>query len=120
MAKSMQLVTTHTSLASPTTAILLSKGTDATGVFYGIQTLRALLPVESYRQVQDAVTVAAIEVRDAPQFKYRGMHLDVARNFQKEATVKKLLELMAFYKLNKFHFHLTDDEGWRLGNRRPS
>lgn len=90
------------------------QGTDAAGVFYGIQSLRALLLVESYHQVQDSLAVAAAEIQDAPEFAYRGMHLDVARNFQELSTVKKFLELMAFYKLNKFHFHLTDDEGWRL------
>ena len=47
-------------------------------------------------------------------FRYRGVHLDVARNFQSKATVKKLLDLMAFYKLNRLHWHLTDDEGWRI------
>lgn len=89
-------------------------GTAPAGVFYGIQSLRALLPIESYRQVQTSVSVREAKILDAPLFPYRGMHLDVARNFQSEETIKKFLELMAFYKLNKFHFHLTDDEGWRL------
>jgi hexosaminidase len=89
-------------------------GTDPTGVFYGIQSLRSLLPINVYRQPSDEISFRAVEIEDAPRFRYRGLHLDVARNFHKPSSVKKLLELMAFYKLNKFHFHLTDDEGWRL------
>ena len=56
----------------------------------------------------------AAKIADAPRFQYRGMHLDVARNFHDKASVKKLVELMSFYKLNRLHLHLTDDEGWRL------
>lgn len=89
-------------------------GTDQAGVFYGIQSLRALLPVAVYRQAQRTIPVDAVMVEDVPRFRYRGMHLDVARNFQPKDAVEKLLDLMAFYKLNTFHFHLTDDEGWRL------
>lgn len=89
-------------------------GTDVAGVFYGIQSLRSLLPIDSYRQPSDMVSFPAVEIEDVPRFGYRGLHLDVARNFQTPGTVKKILELMACYKLNKLHFHLTDDEGWRL------
>ncbi len=89
-------------------------GTDRAGIFYGIQSLRALLPVSSYRQSNETIKVPSVTIEDYPALAYRGLHLDVARNFQSPEAVKKLLELMAFYKLNKFHFHLTDDEGWRL------
>ena len=89
-------------------------GTDPTGVFYGVQSLRSLLPIIAYRQPNDEISFSAVEIEDAPRFRYRGLHLDVARNFHEPSSVKKLLELMALYKLNKFHFHLTDDEGWRL------
>ena len=89
-------------------------GSDAAGVFYGIQSLRAWLPAEAYQQSREAIAVDEVAVSDAPRFAYRGQHLDVARNFQSKETVKKLLDLMAFFKLNKLHFHLTDDEGWRL------
>ncbi len=89
-------------------------GTDPAGVFYGIQSLRACLPISAYRQVEETISIPACEIEDAPCFGYRGLHLDVARNFHSASSVKKLLELMSFYKLNKFHFHLTDDEGWRL------
>lgn len=55
-----------------------------------------------------------MNITDAPRFEYRGMMLDVSRNFVQKATVLKLLDLMATYKVNKFHFHLTDDDAWRL------
>lgn len=87
------------------------RGRAAAGVFYGIQTLRALLPIGT---ASAGVTLKAITIKDAPRFGYRGLHLDVARNFQPKASILRVLELMARYKLNAFHFHLTDDEGWRL------
>jgi hexosaminidase len=96
------------------------RGSDRAGVFYGIQTLRQLVPVEAALAAASAarrpsqIALPEVHIADAPGFAYRGMHLDVARHFQSKETVKKLLDLMAFYKLNKFHFHLTDDEGWRL------
>lgn len=58
--------------------------------------------------------IPIVEIEDGPRFNYRGVHIDVSRNFQDENTIKTVLETMAMYKLNKFHFHLTDDEGWRL------
>lgn len=90
-------------------------GTDAQGVFYGIQSLRALLPLKAYQKVPSTeIELTGTEIKDAPRFKYRGMHLDVGRNFQEKEVIIKLLDLMSFYKLNKFHFHFTDDEGWRI------
>jgi hexosaminidase len=92
-------------------------GTDPAGVFYGLQTLRALLPLDAYRQPRAELQFGAVRIADAPRFKYRGVHLDVARNFQSKETVKKLLDLMSLYKLNHLHWHLTDDEGWRIDIR---
>jgi hexosaminidase len=89
-------------------------GSDPPGVFYGLQSLRALIPPEVWASSGNSITVPSVTIEDAPGFEYRGMHLDVSRNFQSVETVKRLLDIMAFYKLNKFHFHLTDDEGWRL------
>jgi hexosaminidase len=86
-------------------------GKDADGVFNGIQSLRQLLFLS---QQTDSTGIPQLDIVDYPSFEYRGVHLDVARNFQSKETVKKLLDLMAFYKLNKFHFHLSDDEGWRI------
>lgn len=103
----------YTLAVDPASGITVT-GQSASGVFYGIQSLRALISPDAYQTTQEFISVPAISVSDAPRFPYRGMHLDVARNFQQKESVLKLLELMAFYKLNAFHFHITDDEGWRL------
>ncbi|XP_029633571.1 beta-hexosaminidase-like isoform X1 [Octopus sinensis] len=81
-------------------------GQDAAGVFYGIQSLMSL--------TSDNYIIPKSNITDAPRFAYRGMEFDVARNFFGKETVFKLFDMMAIYKLNRFHFHLTDDEGWRL------
>jgi hexosaminidase len=85
-------------------------GNGAAGVAYGLQTLRDLLPLPGAKEL----ALKEIAIVDAPRFGYRGFQLDVARNFHGKQTVFKWLDLMARYKLNTFHFHLTDDEGWRL------
>jgi hexosaminidase len=96
------------------------RGSDAAGVFHGIQTLRQLVPLDAQLAAAERVArhreiaLPEVHIADAPGFAYRGMHLDVARHFQSKATVEKVLDLMALYKLNKFHLHLADDEGWRL------
>lgn len=97
---------------SPSAGVVISG--DAAGVFYGSQSLKALLPPEQLGQKSESIRVRAVRILDAPAFGYRGMHLDVARNFHAVATVKRLLDAMAFYKLNKLHLHLTEDEGWRI------
>lgn len=85
-------------------------GNSAAGVAHGVQTLRDLMPLPgAAMQVLPELTIV-----DAPRFGYRGFMLDVARNFHGKETVFKWLDLMARFKLNKFHFHLTDDEGWRI------
>lgn len=89
-------------------------GSDEAGVFYGIQTLKALFPVEAFKAKGKTIGLTEVNITDYPRFHYRGMMLDVARNFQKKEAVLKYLDLLAFYKINKFHFHLTDDEGWRI------
>ncbi len=89
-------------------------GADAAGVFYGIQSLLAYLPAPAWAGGQPSITVNELTVADAPRFGYRGFHLDMARNFQTKETIYKVLDLMASYKLNRFHFHFSEDEGWRL------
>ncbi len=87
------------------------------GMFMAIQTLRQLLPpsVESSNSnKQTILLLPALTIRDAPVFAWRGMHLDVSRHFFPVAYLKKFIDLMALYKLNKFHLHLTDDQGWRI------
>jgi hexosaminidase len=86
-------------------------GASPAGVFYGLQSLRSLLPAPTPRQ---GLTVSEIRVVDAPRFGYRGFMLDVARNFQPKSAVLRTLDLLARYKLNVFHFHLTEDEAWRI------
>ncbi|MHC5055436.1 MAG: beta-N-acetylhexosaminidase [Planctomycetota bacterium] len=93
----------------------------AAGLFYGTQTLRQLLPTEVFgSDVARGVewTVPAVEIEDAPRFAWRALMLDEARNFHGPATVKKVLDWMAIHKLNVFHWHLTDDQGWRLEIRK--
>lgn len=92
-------------------------GNDKGGVFYGIQTLLQLFPSEVYsvtRQKQVDWEVPAVSVFDAPERPWRGMMLDVARYFYDKEFVKKYIDMMAMYKLNKLQFHLIDDSGWRL------
>jgi hexosaminidase len=89
-------------------------GSDPAGVFYGIQSLIALFPVELFSSEKASIELEAVKISDAPAFGYRGMHFDVGRNFQTVETVMKFLDLMAYYKMNFFHFHITEDEGWRL------
>ncbi len=89
-------------------------GRTPAGVFYGLQTLLQLVPVGTWRNPEPAIALPLCEISDAPRFGYRGLLLDVARNFSDKSTVLAVLDLMALYKLCKFHFHLTDDEGWRV------
>ena len=86
-------------------------GNSPAGVFYGLQTLRGLLPTSPQG---GTLALPAIRVVDAPRFGYRGFMLDVARNFQPKESVLRTIDLLARYKLNVFHMHLTDDEGWRV------
>lgn len=79
------------------------------GAFWGFQTLRQLLPASG-----EQLSLPAVEIEDAPRFGYRGLHLDVGRHFFPVAFIKKYIDLLASYKLNTFHWHLTEDQGWRI------
>jgi hexosaminidase len=81
-------------------------GKDPAGVFYGIQTLKQLLA--------DGSVVPGVSITDQPRFAYRGLHLDVCRHFFSTDFVKKFIDAMAFYKYNTLHWHLTEDQGWRI------
>ncbi|MGE5802886.1 MAG: family 20 glycosylhydrolase [Gemmatimonadota bacterium] len=94
----------------PTSGIRIV-GASPAGVFYGLQSLRSLLPPAP---IPGLLPLPAIRVVDAPRFGYRGFMLDVARNFQPKRSVLRSIDLLARYKLNVFHMHLTDDEGWRV------
>jgi hexosaminidase len=90
-------------------------GADHAGVFYGLQTLAQLLPSDA--EVGSATVeyeIPAMSVDDVPRFGYRGMHLDVARHFFGPDDVKAYIDLLARYKINRFHWHLTEDQGWRI------
>jgi hexosaminidase len=94
-------------IVSPQTVRILG---DEEGMFYGLQSLMQMLPVNFKGEAK----IPAVEIRDAPRFRYRGMHLDVGRHFFPVEFIKKYLDLMAQYKFNYFHWHLTEDQGWRI------
>jgi hexosaminidase len=96
-----------------TNRIIITASTGA-GMFYGIQSLKSLLPGHAWLGKMQSIKVPGILVTDAPRFGYRGLMLDVARNFHSKKQVLKVLDLMSLYKLNTLHFHLNDDEGWRI------
>lgn len=84
------------------------------GLFYGIQSFKTSISSEPWAKPQATIAAPCLDVTDEPRFPYRAVMLDVARNFQSKQQVLKLINLMAVYKLNTLHFHLTDDEGWRI------
>lgn len=89
----------------------------ASGMFRAIQTIRQLLPatIELAGKIKPvALSLPAVSIEDRPLYGWRGLHLDVSRHFFSSDYLKKLIDLMALYKLNKFHLHLTDDQGWRI------
>ena len=86
-------------------------GESAAGVFYGIQTLRKSLFADSIVYSQN---LPAVRITDAPRFPWRGMHLDCSRHFWSVDFVKKFIDLLALHNMNVFHWHLTDDQGWRI------
>ena len=85
-------------------------GDNGEGCFYGVQTLIQLLPFKKATQL----TVPSVTITDKPRFAYRGMHLDVSRHFFPVSFIKKYIDFIAMYKMNSFHWHLTDDQGWRI------
>ena len=87
------------------------------GFFYAVQSLRQMLPAAVYGTEPapgKEWVLPCVSIEDAPRFAYRGMHLDVARHFFSVEEVKRYLDVMAIHKLNRFHWHLTDDQGWRI------
>ena len=86
-------------------------GQTENGVFYGIQTLRKSIPAEAKGAT---ILIPAGEIKDEPRFPYRGMHLDVGRHFFPIEFIKKYIDLLALHNMNTFHWHLTEDQGWRI------
>jgi hexosaminidase len=100
-----------------TPEVIEIKAKSAAGMFYAVQTLRQLLPVEveNAKKVEGLIlSVPACEIKDKPVFKYRGMHLDVGRHMFPVAYIKRYIDMMALHKMNTFHWHLTEDQGWRI------
>lgn len=84
------------------------------GLFYAVQSLMQLMPDKK----DDKITIQTVEINDYPRFSYRGMHLDVSRHFFPLSFIKKYIDILAMYKINTFHWHLTDDQGWRIEIKR--
>lgn len=96
---------------------ILVKAATADGVFYALQSIKKMLPANVMAGVCDAAvtsyTLPVVKITDEPRFSYRGFMLDVSRHFHPVEEIKRILDLMAAYKMNVFHWHLTDDQGWR-------
>ncbi|TAJ14145.1 beta-N-acetylhexosaminidase [Marinilabiliaceae bacterium JC017] len=100
-----------------TSDAVIIRAPEAIGLFYGIQTMRQMLPVNvEHKTVQQGIkwNIPAATIIDEPRFKYRGLHLDVGRHFFPVSFIKKNLDLLALHKMNVFHWHLTEDQGWRI------
>jgi hexosaminidase len=90
---------------------------EAAGLFYAVQTMRQLLPPQIFREAPVGTmewSMPAVSIEDLPRFAWRGAHLDAGRHFMPKEFVKKYIDLLALHKLNTFHWHLTDDQGWRI------
>lgn len=97
--------------------IIIKSNSTGAGFFYGVQSLIQLMPSEihdSEAKNTTKIKLAAVSINDIPRFSYRGAMMDVARNFLPKESVLKFLDMMAIYKLNRLHLHLTDDQGWRI------
>lgn len=100
-----------------TAAQLLITARTGTGFFRAIQTLRQLMPVtieDAHAAKSKKIRIPAMSLKDHPAYTWRGMHLDVSRHFFSVDYLKKFIDLLALYKMNKLHLHLTDDQGWRI------
>lgn len=98
------------------TAKVMISASKPAGLFYGVQTLLQMLPPEAYKAggLDNKFSLTPVKISDSPRFPYRGLHLDVSRNFFTKDEVKKYIDLMAMFKFNRFHWHLTDGAGWRI------
>lgn len=97
------------------TGLIYISGSTPAGVFYGIQTLRKSLPVvKGMKGKTTEVKIPTVRISDAPRFSYRGTHLDVSRHFVTADSVRRFIDMLALHNINRFHWHLTDDQGWRV------
>lgn len=93
---------------------ILISASEQAGIFYGIQSLLSTFPLQKRGVKNSSLKIQNASITDQPRFHFRGLMIDVARNFQTKEEILKVLDLMGMYKLNVLHFHLNDDEGWRL------
>ena len=95
---------------------IIIKAGNAAGVFYAVQTLKQIVPVQAYETPLDLekVKLPLMKVTDTPHFGYRGFMLDCSRHFWSVETVKEVIDILALHKMNRFHWHLTEDQGWRI------
>jgi len=95
---------------------------DASGLFWGMQTIRQLLPVEienSFKAGENVTwTIPCLSIKDFPQYRWRGLMMDCSRTFQTLEYLRRYIDLLSYYKMNCFHLHLTDDNGWRIESRK--
>ena len=95
---------------------IIIRGASEAGTFYGIQTLRKSLPATN----KGDISLPSVEINDYPRFSYRGVHLDVSRHFFPIDSIKRFIDMMALHNINRLHWHLTDDQGWRIEiKKRP-
>ncbi len=103
------------SILSNSNNIILRGGPQ--GLFYGVQTLLQLIPLKALQMKENRAAtfiIPSVSIKDSARFDYRGMHLDVSRHFFSVAYIKRYIDFLAFHKMNYFHWHLTDDQGWRI------
>lgn len=93
---------------------IVAKSSSYSGIIAAISTIHQLLPVESVQKTKKGVQIPLVNIKDEPRFAWRGLMLDASRHFWNKEEVKRVLDMMTLYKLNKFHWHLTDDQGWRI------
>ena len=95
---------------------IIIKAKDGAGMFYAVQTLKQIIPVQAYETPLDLerVSLPTMKIDDAPHFPYRGFMLDCSRHFWDVETIKEVLDILAMHKMNRFHWHLTEDQGWRI------
>lgn len=85
-----------------------------TGAFYGIQSLKSLIPANAWKTKQNIIPIPAQKIKDKPRFGHRAFMMDISRNFQPKAEILKVLDVLSLYKMNVLHLHFNDDEGWRI------
>lgn len=103
-------INTEGYLLDISTSKIIIKAIDYAGLFNGFQTLRQVIPLEK----AEAIKIPCLKVKDNPRFAWRGLMLDVSRHFQPKEFILKQIDVLSSYKINKFHWHLTDDQGWRI------